>query len=111
MMQRIVSYTLDDLAADPKAVEAGLNTACRSRRQKYRVNGVCQLADTVHFVLLPVESVARGAGYVIAPADETGPDGFTAELSQRWASGYDAIGTMEVGETLLVLYTRAGQRD
>lgn len=111
MMQKIVSFTLDDLAADPKAIEAGLDAACLSRRQKYRVNGVCQLSDTVHFVLLPVDSVADVSSYAIVPTDETGPDGFTAELSQRWSAGFDALGTIEVGETLLVLYARARQRD
>ena len=111
MMQKIVSFVLDDLAADPGAVQAGLNTACLSRRQKYRVNGVCQLADTVHFVLLPVESVPAELSYVIAPVDETGPDGFSGELSLRWSAGFDALGTMQVGETMFALYARVGRRD
>lgn len=97
-MQRIVSLSVEELAFDPKAAAALLDNACGGRRQHYRVNGCCQVGETVFFPLLPIPDSDAPTTYVLAPVHDLSSDGITAMLEERWAAGFDPLGMVCLGD-------------
>ena len=92
-MQRLFDYTLASLRHDPAAVAAALTASCR--RQKVRLVGLCQTEDRVCFVAQPAGLPPAG-GYVIVPEPKIVSDSLAATLSERWTSGFDAIGLIRL---------------
>ena len=106
-MQKVISFSVSDLVIDPDGVADVLTKACSKRRGDYRVRGVCQTADNVFFVLLPVAASEAAESYVIAPLSDVTGDGMTSMLSARWAAGFNALGTVDMGEdSYLMVYAR-----
>ena len=106
MMQKVVRYSLDDVALDHKAVAQALNRACRRGSTRYAVRGLAQIDDALYFVLLPAGDQLPDEQYVLAPVEDRSRSGFTAELTERWAAGFDLIGTLQLGDGFLALYAR-----
>lgn len=108
-MQKLLSYTLDDLRFDPEAIAGVINQACARRR--YRLSGVCQTADRVFFVLIPHDLTGR-EDYVIVPVEDPEEAAMTGALADRWIHGFHAIGLIRLEErSLLVVYAREGGKD
>ncbi len=103
-MQRLLSYSLEDLRFDPEAVADVINRLCRHRR--YRLSGVCQAEDRVLFVLVP-HDLAGDEDYVIVPVDDPEEAALTGALADRWIHGFHAIGLIRLEERrLLAVYAR-----
>lgn len=98
MMQRLATFSVDDIAFDPKAVGNSLNERCNEGRNKYYVRGACQTEGVVHFVLLPRPEHREEETYVLAPlSEDVTPEGVEAELAERWSAGFDTIATINLG--------------
>lgn len=104
MMQRVLPFEVADVATSPEQVAAALNKACNSRLQHHHVTGVCQLADRVYFVLNPVPATAPGETYLLAPLRDVSPGGFPAEIFERWSSGFNTIGTIDLEGSFMAVY-------
>ena len=101
-MQRIMTFSIEDIAIDRKAVAKKINKACDHHPYHYKVNGLCQVEDKVYFILLPVEDESLKKEYVLAPIDDVSPDGFTAELETRWESGFNTVGIISFGDNFFM---------
>ena len=105
-MQKILSYTLEDLRFDPEAIAEVINQACSRRR--YRLSGVCQTEDRVLFVLVPHDLTGR-EDYVIVPVEDQEEAALTGALADRWIHGFHAIGLIQLDERkFLAVYAREG---
>lgn len=107
MMQKIIRYDTDDLAVDLDGVAESLNRACTGRTGLYQVRSVCRVGESVCFVLLPLPQDSLPETYFFVTVDDESIPGFSAMLQARWAAGFDAVGTVRVGETLLALFARS----
>ncbi len=105
-MQRVVSFSLDDLVVDSDGVIETLNNACTHRHDHYRVSGICQLENKIYFVLLPLDSGEKMRDYIMVPAEDVSHDGFVDMLHTRWSSGFDLIGSVQLYETTMVLFAK-----
>ncbi len=109
-MQKIISFSLDDLAADTAGVQDAVNTACARRGVKYRVRGLCQIESQVYFALLPKAPEEESETYVLAPLDPApSHQDATAIFSDRWGAGFDLVGSIKVYETLFLLFARRSE--
>jgi len=107
MNQKLVSFSVADLAARTDEIAAALTEACR-RSPGYVVRGLCQVEDIVHFVLLSLRGGEQPAAYILAFVDDVSEAGLTAMLAQRWASGFDAVGTVALGDgAYLTLFAKS----
>lgn len=106
MSQRIVTFSVDDIAVDPDGVMASLNDACCHRHDHYRIHGMCQVATEVFYVLLPLAAHEKARTYVMVPVDDISYDGFVSLLNERWSGGFDIIGTIQVYDTTYALFER-----
>jgi len=107
MMQKIITFGVNDLALDTDEVAARLTEACSHRRAQYRVRGLCQVREVVYFVLLGLPRGDPPESYVIVPVDDLTDAGVTAMLEQRWEAGFDAVGMVNLGDdACLALFAR-----
>ena len=103
-MQKLLSYTLEDLRFDPEAVAGVINQACSRRR--YRLSGVCQAEDRVFFVLVPHDLTGE-EDYVIVPVEDPEEAALTGALADRWIHGFHAVGLILLDERkYLAVYAR-----
>lgn len=105
-MQKIVSFDVQEIAFSPEDVAAALNKACSARQGRYRVSGLCQLDNTVLFVLLPLERAQPLEEYQFSTASDLTIPGFTAALLDRWSRGLNALGAVVMGNTRVLLLAR-----
>lgn len=105
-MQKLVSFDVQEIAFAPEDVAAALNKACSARQGRYRVSGLCQLDNTVLFVLLPLEGAQPLEEYQFSTVSDLTVAGFTEELLGRWARGLNALGAVAVGDTRVLLLAR-----
>ncbi len=110
-MQKIVRFDIDDVVLDPESVQARLNQACSGRTGLYRVRGVCAVGGAVYFVLLPLAPDVSAETYVLAYVDDVSDAGFAAVLEERWSAGFDAVGSIAMGESAYVLFARPSHPD
>jgi len=108
--QRIISYALDDLVVDPDGAIDALNDACTHRQVHYRVSGICQLEHRVYFALAPVADPRAAGNYLLVTVEDTSHDGFVSMLDDRWAAGFDIVGTITLYETVMALFARPPER-
>ncbi len=106
MMQKIIRFDTDDLALDPEGVAESLNHACTGRTGLYWVRGLCRVGDCVYFVLLPLGPDQVPETYLFVSVDDESALGIPALFQTRWTAGFDAVGTVRIGETLLALFAR-----
>jgi len=97
-MQTIMPFSVADVSFDAESVADALNTACSHRQEHRRVRGVCQIGETVYFFLLPLRDGEPLESYVLVAIHDLSEDGLTAMLGQRWEAGFDAVGTINLGE-------------
>ena len=107
MMQKIISFEVDDLAVDAEEVVNTINNACTKRHDKYKVRGICQIEPHVYFVLLPLRQHEEPERYVLIDVQDTSHDGFVALLNERWSADFDTVGTIEVYEDTKILFATA----
>gem|GEM_PF-1223644 len=111
-MQKIMTFAIDDLIIDPQSVADQLTKLCSTHRPRYRVRGLCRIEDCVYFVLHAATATEPREQCVFAPIEDVSNDGFTSMLDQRWAAGFNSIGTIAEGEgTYLLLLTRTLDSD
>ena len=111
-MQRIISYTIADIAMDPKEIARSLNHACGDHHDHYRICGISQIDEGVHFILLPTKDCFAKESYVIAPLEDLSDDGIFSELETRWESGFNTIGNIQLdSNTYLALYAREHEEE
>jgi len=113
-MYRILPFMLDDIAADHKSVQESLNTACSRRGTHYFLRGLAQVESHVYFFLIPSNSgeVAE-EDYVLAPVESEQPlehEDIIGMLKDRWAAGFDLIGTIKVYDTLFMVFARHSEK-
>ena len=101
-MQRIMTFSIEDIAIDRKAVVKKINSGCDHHPYHYRVNGLCQLDDKVYFVLLPLDEGVERKEYVLAPVEDPSQDGIVTELETRWEAGFNTIGTINFGDNFFM---------
>ncbi|NOY81723.1 MAG: hypothetical protein GXP31_12070 [Kiritimatiellaeota bacterium] len=106
MMQKIIRFDTDDLALDPEGVAEALNHACTGRTGLYWVRSLCRVGDSVFFVLLPLGPEQVPETYIFVSVDDESVLGVSALFEARWAAGFDVVGTVRIGETLLALFAR-----
>jgi len=106
-MQKIVSFAVDDIVVDPEGVTTTLNAACNHRSEARRVRAVCQVGETVFFVLSPLFPQESHAEYRLVTVEDTTWDGFSALLEERWTGGFDPVGAIKLYETTMVLFGRS----
>ena len=106
MNQRILCFSVDDLAVDPDGVAAAITQACARRRAGRRVQAVCQTGADVYVVLFPLPSGERPATYLLEAAADVSSQGFVSLLNERYAAGLDVAGTVKVYDSVMVLFAR-----
>ncbi|MCF7854395.1 MAG: hypothetical protein K9N51_06325 [Candidatus Pacebacteria bacterium] len=110
-MEKIISYTVDDIAVDPESITEAINKACCGRHVHHRVVGVCQIEDRIYFALLPLDENETARPYILVTVDDTSHDGFVSMLNTRWASGFDVVGTITAYDTVMALFAKpAGKK-
>jgi hypothetical protein len=106
-MQKTLQYTVAGICADVDGVSAAITRATRQPSGPYRVRGVLQADERVYVLLLPAPQGPPETYRFIEVCDR-GEDELVALLSERWAAGFDAIGSVAAGDgLLLVLFARA----
>lgn len=104
MMQKIVAFSVDDLRLDSQTVADALGRACGRREKTMFVNGMCQIQETVYFTLLPCGDRRKPpCQYVWVENEDCTDAGVTALLEERWAAGFDLIGSADGGDGLAFL--------
>ena len=104
MIQKIVAFAVDELRFDAAETAAMLLHACRRGSRPLYVRGMCQVGETVYCTLLACgDAVPPPAQYVWVENPDTSDDGLPSLLEQRWAAGFDLIGSVNAGEDLLFL--------
>ena len=99
MTHRIVVFAVAELAIDPNGIGAALTDACRRGRRGSRVCGVCPVGDRVYFLLRELSRSEPRETYVLIEVDDVTHAGVTALLNDRWHAGFQAIGTVPLGES------------
>ena len=97
-MQKIISFTVDDLAADAAGLAETLTDACNRRRTRYRIHGLCHIEEVLYFVLLPLPKDEPPADYIFVSTEDVTEAGMTSLLEARWEAGFDAVGAVALGE-------------
>ena len=106
-MQKLIAYSIDDIAYDARAISDALSKACTTHTQHYTVRGVCQVGRTVYFVLVPLAGSGKLEDYIMVDVPDLSDDGFTSMLAERWDNGFSTIGTINLGEdSYVVLFAR-----
>lgn len=112
MMQRIAAFSVDDLLLDSKAVAEALLHACRRNGETLYVRGLCQVKETVYFTLLPCGSgTPCPVQYVWVECGDTTDAGVTTLLEERWAAGFDLVGSVDGGEDLVFVLFAKNPKD
>jgi hypothetical protein len=112
MMQRIAAFSVDDLLLDSNAVADALMHDCRRGDTPMYVRGVCQIQDTVYFTLLPCrDSGSQPVQYVWVECADTTDAGITSLLEERWAAGFDLVGSVDGDEDLVFLLFAKNPKD
>lgn len=97
-MHTIMPFSVADVSFDAESVAAALNTACGHRHERRRVRGVCQIGEVVYFFLLPLRKGEPLESYLLVAIRDLTEAGLTSMLAQRWEAGFDAVGTITLGE-------------
>ncbi len=106
-MQKILHYTVSDLCADAEGISEAITHACKASSGPYRVRGLVQAEEEVYLVLLPAPG-RRTETYRFAEIYDTTGDSLVALLNERWAAGFDTVGSVAAGDgLLLVLFARS----
>ena len=108
MKQRILVYSIDEIAVDYKAVAQSINCACQRDHTHYRVAGLCQTHDCVFFSLEELRS-RQEVRYVLVPFSGTSNDQVKADIYTRWSSGFSTRGLIRLSESYLGLF-ESGER-
>ena len=108
MKQRILVYSIEEIAVDYKAVAQSINCACHRDRSFYRVSGLCQTHDCV---LFPLEEMSSpiSVKYVLVPFSGTSNDQVKVDIYTRWSSGFSTRGLIRLSESYLGLF-ESGER-
>jgi len=105
-MQKILHYTVAGICADVDGVSAAITRACRQPSGRYRVRGLVQSGECVFVPLLPAPDGPAEEYHIVEVCDPA-DDEITALLNERWAAGFDAVGSVSAGDgLLLVLFAR-----
>lgn len=107
MEQRIISFTIDEIAVDTDNVINSINQACVKRHNHYWVRGICQLEDRVHFMLLPVNAGQPSESYRFSALEELGDESFVAEVNGRYQGGFDTVGSFRVYDTVMLMFAKS----
>jgi len=102
-MQKIITFEVPEIALSPEQVAMALNKACSARQGRYRISGLCQLEDTVLFLLLPLARGDAVEEYLFCTASDLTIPGFTGELLNRWSHGFNTLGALAVGNARVLL--------
>lgn len=106
-MYRTLIFNLNELWHDQENVAARVNHACAGGEYPCRVRGMAQISGQIYVFLLPAGD-APGEEYVLAPWEDESVDGVAAELSQRWAAGFDLVGSVRLEEGRYALLLAKG---
>ena len=108
MKQRILVYSIEEIAVDYKAVAQSINCACQRDRTRYRVSGLCQTHDCVLFSLDEMSS-RISIKYVLVPFSGTSNEQVKADIYTRWSSGFSTRGLIRLSDSYLGLF-ESGER-
>jgi hypothetical protein len=97
-MQKILTFSLDDIAFDPQQVASTLDEACNARKSKSVVRGFLQVDRVVYAVLQDRRPDQRAEVHTLVPIEDTTTQSMVGVLEQRWEAGFDAIGTADLGD-------------
>jgi hypothetical protein len=104
MIQKIVAFAVDELRFDAAATAETLLHACRRRGTPLYVRGMCQVKEAIYFTLLPCnETTPPAMQYVWVENPDKSREGITSLLEERWAAGFDLIGSVDAGDDLFFL--------
>lgn len=103
-MQKIVTFKDNDVCADPEAVCRMLLDACHQPSGTYRVRGLCQAGDNVYALLLPVPPDGMAKAYRFIEIQDETPAAVTSLLAERWAAGFDGIGSVNFPDGLTLFF-------
>ena len=107
-MHRTLVISLQELWHDHVAVAERVNHACHGAGGACRVRGMAQFKDRVFVYLLPAADEA-GENYVLAPWEDESVAGVSTCLSERWAAGFDLVGTIRLDEGNYLLLLAQGE--
>ena len=107
MEQKIISFSIDEIAVDTDNVNDAINEACTKRRHHYWVRGICQLETQVYFILLPVTKGHESETYRLSELAEIDHESFVSEINERYQGGFDAVGSFRVYDSIMLLYARS----
>lgn len=103
MNYRTVKFSVDDIAIDYDNVAASLTTTCCRDGGRWRIDGLCQLADVVYFPLSEYRPPCP-VRYVLAPFDDNDSDDIAYDLLMRWRSGFITRGVIHLSNLHLGLF-------
>ncbi len=95
-MQKQVKFTSKDIAHDPEAIAARLSQICAGH-PRYFVRGICQVGETVSFMLLPTGANDPITPLHLVPLEDITDNALESEFSSRWSSGFDTLGAIHLG--------------
>ena len=102
-MQRILVFSIDEVAVDYQSVGKAVNAACRRDHTEYQVQGLCQTNDSVLFTLEEKTS-ENNVRYIIAPFSGTSNDDVKADIYTRWSSGFSTKGLIRLSDIYVGLF-------
>lgn len=108
MEQRIISFSMDEIAVDTDDVVNSINEACTKRHHHYWVRGVCQVEQQVYFILLPITEGHESEVYRLEslPEEEFGHEDFVSDLNERYQGGFDTVGSFKIYDTIMVVFAK-----
>ncbi len=103
MHNRILIYSLDDLAIEYEDIAIALTKICAYRDAEYKISGVCQTRDRVYFPLEINEDKIHPT-YILAPFSGLSDAQVEADLFSRWTAGFNTKGLIRMTESYLGLF-------
>ncbi len=104
-MIRFIPVDELDIIADPEEVGDMLAQAVR-RRIPMRLTSFCRAGEGSFFAVLEQTAEAVPMEFVFSPFTDCTFDTMTAEISQRYESGYTTVATFPVGSEMWGLFQR-----
>lgn len=112
-MIKIVTFNEDDILFDAKAVGEALDKAAR-RMRPVRFSGLCPIGRQILFVFneCPMDDPGDSdANFVLSKLPSRSFDEVTAVFLNRFAGGFDTLGTFSIGDDLWGLFKRVPHDD
>ncbi|MDT8391320.1 MAG: hypothetical protein RRC34_12520 [Lentisphaeria bacterium] len=100
----IASFSPEDIITSPQTVIDAVNHSCRERGIPKKIQAVCHVGDSVHFVLRHCDRPTRRDYTLVELTDTTQAD-FAAAVNSRFQGSTDIVGAFTARGVSFAIFT------